>query len=393
MRSPQALLVGLGIGLGLGLLAGAVLWEGEGAAVQELSAELEAARAEIVDLDQRLAAAESEPRRTRRRPDEGSSAVGEAPAPVDSDGGTARPASADPDRPPMDAAARRSRVDALRAEADTWFEKGDGEGALAALKELAALVPEGREAAMDLAVRMNADVNGENALEMSVYEFYIGLGDPAVKALMGWSLENPSAADFRVMAAYSLPWTQSADATVKQFVDVLGSETDVRVQRALVANLARLSKDESRKALHDLFLDGGRDAQLRAQIATELATSDDAEILRAIEQAAANDASERVRSAAKAALVARDPPATGYLITGTVPRSQGEAAGLVPGDILVSYNGRATATPDELRKAAAETGELEEVAVVVVRDGQEVTVHCRPGRLGVYGRAVEAAED
>ena len=65
---------------------------------------------------------------------------------------------------------------------------------------VAALVPEGREAAMALTVRMNKDVNGAGKLKLSQMSFYGSLGDPAVKSLMQWSLENPSVTDFRAIS-------------------------------------------------------------------------------------------------------------------------------------------------------------------------------------------------
>jgi len=93
-----------------------------------------------------------------------------------------------------------------------------------------------------------------------------------------------------------------------------------------------------------------------------------------------------VRAAATAALVLRDPPATGYLVTGTLPSSQAEAAGLRAGDVLVTYDWRPVPDGDSLRAAATDAGGAATVRVVVVRDGAEIEVDLRPGRLGVFGR-------
>ena len=148
-----------------------------------------------------------------------------------------------------------------------------------------------------------------------------------------------------------------------------------------------------KKALSDVFSDPNADPGLRARVATELATAEDPDIVAAIERAANDDPNLGVRAAAKASLLVRNPPATGYLVTGTVPDSQGEAAGVRAGDVVVSYAGSVITDGRALRQAtSAATGE-ESVEVVVVRDGGEVTLVVRPGRMGVFGRAVKAQAD
>jgi S1-C subfamily serine protease len=126
---------------------------------------------------------------------------------------------------------------------------------------------------------------------------------------------------------------------------------------------------------------------LRAQIATQLALSDDPEIVRSFEVAAQGDADARVRDAARAALVARDPPKSGYLVTGTLPESVGEASGVRAGDIVLSYNGASTRDGRSLQQATS-TVEGDAVEVVVFRDGEEVRMTVPSGALGVFGRGV-----
>jgi hypothetical protein len=301
---------------------------------------------------------------------------------------TEKEAEAVPEGP--DRARRLAKIAEIRGKIDGWFTDGKGKEALAALKELAALVPEGREAAMELAVAINADVNGEGKLKLSQMVFYTNLGTPEIKGLFSWSLENPSSlAGFRTMAAYSLPWTQSAEDTVKQFAKALQGEKDVAVQRALVWNLARMRKADGDKALREVLTDTDRDTSLRAQVATELAMSEDPDVARELESLSISDPDERVRDAAKAAMAMRDPPATGFMITGTVPASQAEAAGMKAGDILISYNGKETKSLTALRTAATDSGSEDEVPVVVMRGGQEVTLYMRPGQMGVFGRDVK----
>ena len=121
-----------------------------------------------------------------------------------------------------------------------WFDRGDGAEAIKALKDLAALAPEGREEAMKLALAINQDVNGEGKLGLGQVQYYSSLGDAAVVGLMNWALERQDTpAAFRSMAAWSLPWTQTPEETLKQYGAALETERDEGVQFALVRNLGR----------------------------------------------------------------------------------------------------------------------------------------------------------
>lgn len=357
------------------------------ARVAELEHQLEAERSESAAMAERLG---SPRRRTTPEP----TGTAAAPEAVEASETAPEPSAAEPSALPeaegLDAAARARRVRELKETTAAFFQNGDGEGALAALKELAALVPEGRDAAMALAVEMNEDVNGPGKLKLGQMTFYTGLGDPAIRSLMQWSLDNPSTTDFRVISAYSLPWIQDPDETAKVFAKALDGESDFGVQQALVSNLARLRRPESDTALRDIFGDTERDGLLRARVLTELSDSTDAAMQRLVDDALANDPSADVRAAARAAVIGRDPPVTGYLVTGTTPESQGEAAGLRPGDIVVKYDGNAVRDSWGLSRASRETDADQPVPVVVVRDGGEVTLLVRAGRLGVYGRSVKA---
>ncbi len=390
-----ALLVAVVGGAVVGLLGGYALFSAPGGpAVDDRSAEVAELRSEVERLRARL-------EEDRRRDNARVRVVSDSSQPLGV-GADAAPDAASGDPPaatdgvetaPSTPEERQARVDELRAQMPNWFDRGDGKSALAALRELAAIVPEGREAAMQLALDINNDVNGDGKLGLSDVVFYTGLGHPAVVGLLDWALERgDTPSDFRVMAAYGLPWTQSPAETLEQFGRALNGEQNVDVQRALLANLGRMKSPESQRMLSDFFADANKDAAVRGMIAMQLATTDDPGVLRTIETAAASDEDAGVRAAAKAALVLRDPPATGYLVTGTLPSSQAEAAGLRAGDVLVTYDGRPVPDGDSLRAAASEAGGADTVRVVVVRDGREVEVDLRPGRLGVFGRGVEAAE-
>ena len=287
---------------------------------------------------------------------------------------------------------RAQRVTGIVASIDDLFANAKGEAAIAALKSLAGLAPEGRLAAMELAVRINADVNGKGVLKLGQMTFYGSLGDAAVRNLMVWSLDNPSLDDFRVISAYSLPWVQDPKDTAIGFAKALAKETNFDVQEALVSNLARLRKPEAVATLTGIFVDASQDGLLRARVATELATSEDPKIVAALERAAADDPDLDVRAAARAALMARNPPASGYLVTGTVPESQGQAAGMRAGDIVLSYDGEKVRDARALSRASRGKKGPESISMIVLRDGGEVTLLVRPGQLGVYGRSVKAAE-
>lgn len=357
------------------------------AKLRTLKSELEVLRMREETHEEALAQRRPAPREapTEMAPD--------APALAPSESGAAAALAAvggAPETPTLTVEQRLARIREIGAAAPAWFDRGDGKAAIEALQELAALAPEGRVAAMELALKINEDVQGENRLKLGTMTWYTSLGAPAVKDLMVWSLENDSPSAFRQMSAYSLPWTQPVEVTVAQFRKALMKGQEVGVQQAMVWNLAQMRSPAAMETLSDLFNDVNQAPDLRARIAPELAVEGNEELARSLETAALSDPDPTVRRAAKAALVIINPPATGYLITGTLPQSQAAAAGITTGDILVSYAGKPTRNLDELRAAATGATGNEEVPVVVVRDGAEVTIYLRPGQMGIYGKDVKA---
>jgi hypothetical protein len=299
----------------------------------------------------------------------------------------------DPKKPPAQPAApdaptaeaRKKRLNEIRGELHTYFENHDGEKALAALKELAALGPEARDDAMKLAVDINADVNGAGELRLSMFSFYTGLGDPAIRDLMMWSLDNQASSPpgFRVISAYSVPWVMKPDEAIARFDTALAHEGDRGVQGAIIDNLGSMNTAKAESVLARVFGDATRDAALRADAVMALAGSKDPAVQRDIETAAASDPDPRVQNAAKLSLVVRNPPATGCLVTQMQPDSNAEASGIRTGDVLVSYNGRAVPTGDDLRREISAISGTDTIPVVVVRDGREQTIQVKPGKLGL----------
>jgi hypothetical protein len=281
----------------------------------------------------------------------------------------------------------------VRAELQGALREHDGEKALTLLEQLAKLsgdLPEAADEAMKLALDINRDVHGAGEMGLATTVFHARLATPAMRDLMIRSLENPAAStsEFRVLAAWSLPWMTSPEETSARLETALGVETDPDVQAALVGGLAMMKTPKAAAALMRVFTDRERDAGLRSEAVMALATSKDPAVQRAVETAASGDSEPRVQAAAKVALIARDPPATGCLVTQTTPDGAADSAGIKAGDVLVSYGGRAVATDAELRREIQAVTTQEPVPVVVVRDGRSQTMHVKPGRLGLTSRGV-----
>jgi hypothetical protein len=369
----------------VGVVCGMILGPRPNPGVQQetVAAQRDAAVARAEKAESELAAL----RETRRKPRETAApaegAAGDSRAPAEA-------VAAAPDTPaakpaPLSREAREKRVADIVRDLHVIFENHDGEKALAALKDLAAIVPEGRDAAMKLAVDINADVNGPGELKLPMFTFYSNLGDPAVKDLMLWSLENQTTSlpGFRVLSAWSIPWAGlKPDEVIARYDAALGQENDRRVQSSIVANLTSMNTPKAEAVLSRVFGDATRDAALRAEAAIALALTKDPAIQSQI-AAAANDPDVRIQAASKVASVLRDPPATGCLVTQTIPDGNADTSGIRPGDVIVSYNSRPVPTDSDLRRETDAAMTVESIAVVVVRDGQEKTLQVKPGRLGL----------
>lgn len=346
---------------------------------------LERERDEAVARAQRAEAALQSERRRRADAAAVDRPADVAPTPVPTASDTA-PGTAP--APTASEAERAQQVRDLAAQIDPAVERADGEKLLELLRRLSALAPEGRTAAMGLAIKLNDDVNGEGLFRLDQYTFYTSLGDTGVRTLMLWSLDNPSPAAFRVLSAWSLPWVIPKEQAIETMGKSLAREKEVTVQQALVVNLAQMNDSRAESLLATILADPARDSGVRAQIATSLATTTNADLARALETTANADPDDRVRAAARAAIVARNPPVDGFLITIVFPDGAATAGGVRPGDILVSYDGRSTRDLKEIRELIEAESSAETANVVVLRDGAEATLQVRRGRLGIQGRAV-----
>ena len=69
----------------------------------------------------------------------------------------------------------------------------------------------------------------------------------------------------------------------------------------------------------------------------------------------------------------------GLLVTAVVAGSAADAAGVIPGDVLIGTNGAPFARPDSLLRALAESEPGGTLALEVIRGGQRITVAARIG--------------
>lgn len=90
--------------------------------------------------------------------------------------------------------------------------------------------------------------------------------------------------------------------------------------------------------------------------------------------------------------------AMGALIAGVTESGPADKAGLQEGDVVVAFNGQAVETMRELPQVVADTPPGDEVDVVVMRDGERVTLRIELGLLGdeeklVAAKTMEEEED
>src|SRR5919201_2632231 len=73
--------------------------------------------------------------------------------------------------------------------------------------------------------------------------------------------------------------------------------------------------------------------------------------------------------------------ARGALVADVMPNSPAEQAGIQPGDIIVNFNGHTIEQMNDLPRLVANTPPGTEVAIQLIRHGQEQTVHLKVGEL------------
>src|SRR5262245_59726825 len=220
---PQFGFVLLTAGLVIGFVVARFAGGGGDAASADLVRERDAAAARAARAESELALVRDTKKRVRT---EETGPKGEVPP------DTRAPDDPEPAAAPKDAAATaaekqaaaRARLRTARDGVQAALAAKDGTKVLALLKELAAIareLPEARDDAMKLAIDVNKDVQGAGELQLSQFAYYSALGEPAMRDLMLWSMENQGSSppDFRVLAAWSLPWAfaDNPDGAIAKF--------------------------------------------------------------------------------------------------------------------------------------------------------------------------------
>jgi serine protease Do len=84
-------------------------------------------------------------------------------------------------------------------------------------------------------------------------------------------------------------------------------------------------------------------------------------------------------------------PARGALIAGIDDKGPAKPAGIEPGDVVVTFDGKDIKEPKDLSRAVADTAVGKEVEIVIIRRGAEQTLKVTLGRLDDGDKAVPAA--
>jgi serine protease Do len=84
-------------------------------------------------------------------------------------------------------------------------------------------------------------------------------------------------------------------------------------------------------------------------------------------------------------------PARGALIAGVEDKGPAKPAGIEPGDVIVTFDGKEIKEPKDLSRVVADTAVGKEVDVVIIRKGQEETHKVTLGRLDDGDKAVQTA--
>jgi serine protease Do len=84
-------------------------------------------------------------------------------------------------------------------------------------------------------------------------------------------------------------------------------------------------------------------------------------------------------------------PPRGALIAGVEDKGPAKPAGIEPGDVIVTFDGKEIKEPKDLSRVVADTAVGKEVDVVIIRKGVEQTLKVTLGRLDDGDKAVQAA--
>ena len=294
----------------------------------------------------------------------------------------------------------RARMEKHEIDFRNAFDTKDKKAAMAALRDLQRLGPAAYDKAIELWKIMAEDYGlnpfgeGPGTLKMNmpdyvslITEFEMirkGLTDPDVDS------------SFRIASLYGLPWWGSEDAAERARLagELLLQGEGGGYQAKVAAEALKDIQDPSAvRYLTDFLAKDTKNDDARIAALQALIAKNDDQGWAAIEVAARDDPSERVRQTAAQALAQRSVGVAGVLITWVGKESQAVLAGIRTGDILTHYNGVRIKTISAINEAKKAVGPEESVKVVLVRGEKTLTITLGPGMIGINGVAVAPKND
>jgi hypothetical protein len=289
------------------------------------------------------------------------------------------------------------RVAGLKTTFETAFTGKDKKAAMQAIWDMQKLGPKAYDDVIDLWQKMADDYGlepwgqgpGEMGMTMQEYISLVTRYD-----LLEYGLTkadgNPN---FRINALYGLPWWANEDAgkRAKLAGDTLGRARGYEAQAAIDA-LRNIPDASSARYLVDFLVSNTDTPKARIDAINALAAKDTEAGWAAIKDAAENDPDPDVKSAAQTALLQKNVPIAGVLITQVLPEYQAALAGIKVGDILTHYNSERIKTMAELTSAKTKVTEGQAVQVIVHRAGEDVTLTLGSGMIGINGINVAPKE-
>jgi len=285
-----------------------------------------------------------------------------------------------------DSARTQALVEALRLRADAALAAKDRGALLAILADLSKIGKPGFLLAARLIDSIVKMMDSGAPIDEHAFRRVAG----TFGTLFEEALEDPSSYGeaFRRFAAGSLPWTDSPDVAAL-YAKLLPLERDPLVARSMADAMGRSHDPSNVDALVAALSVQANGGVRTAIVGAISATPGDAAAL-ALETLATTGPPD-VSGTAANDLLERKPSVSGLLVTYVAPRSPADIAGLAPGDILVSYQGKPFSSWDELMLFQSLTGRSQTVTLALVRQGNRFQALVRGGgQLGLDGRFVDA---
>lgn len=349
--------------------------------------ELGEERTTRLHAEARVAALEEELSRARSAPAAGTPTVMAVPAP-----GPAASA-----KKPLDAAQVAARLKEVEGSIDGLIAAKDGKKLLALYGELAQY----GKAAWPLAAKIGALFGGfergdSEELGLNGMEFFKVLVASDFMDLYSDVLDHPEGyeKDFRKMALWGLSMGDAAAAAPK-LLGALKTEKDPQTLQMIAGMLAQSSANgPPQPGVADAVLDAinaQKNKQTRQTLVWTLSQMQGEEATRAIGSLAAAETDPQVKQQLELSLKVRAAPVAGYYVMSVQPSSEGEQAGLKPGDVLTTLNGKPLKSWQQLQGMHDGSDEAAAalVPVTVYRDGQTFGVNLKGGKsiweIGVAG--------